>query len=226
VSLPVAAQPRQQLLADGHLAALAPLAVDDSHHPALAVDMAGLEVGAFAEPQPEVVHHGEQRPEVAGADRAEQGGHPVPADDVGQLFLAVELDVLPALPLAAEVVAVEGAQRAQRLVDGRIFQFKVRLQIDQELEDLPLAEAPDRLAAAVLRQTPHPREVGLARARLEVSKLDKGGELLVPRLRGDGGVPIVFLVVFHRTSQHEQDAASPQASSSEAPRSGSVQPQR
>ena len=192
----VAAQPHQELLADGHLPALAALAVDHPQHAALAVDVAGLQMGALAQAQPAVVHHGEQGPEPPLPDRAQQGGHPfdrlrtgfLPADDVGKQFLAMELDGLPALPLAAQVVAVEGPQRAQGLVDGGVLQLLLHLQVQQEVPHLGLAEAPDRLALVVLRQAPHPRQVSLAGARLQISKLDKGTEFLVPRLRGDAVV--------------------------------------
>jgi len=60
--------------------------------------------------------------------------------------------------------------------------------MQQEVPDLGLAQAPDRPAAVVGGETSNPREIALAGANAEISKLDKGGEFLVPILRGDCGV--------------------------------------
>ena len=99
---------------------LPPLPLTTRRTPALAVDVAGLELGRFAQAQTAVVHHGEQGAQPALPDRAEQLLHLLAADDVGKQLLAVELDLLPALPVPSEVVAVETAQGTERLVDGGV----------------------------------------------------------------------------------------------------------
>ena len=134
------------------------------------------------------MHDGEQRPEAPFPDGVQEGRHFLAADDVGQQLLAVELDILPTLPLSAQMVAVERAHGAQRLVDRRVFQLQIRLQMNQKFEDLPLAKPLDRIGLIELAQAHCPSEVRFAGAGLQISKLDKGIKVLVPRLRGDVGV--------------------------------------
>ncbi len=102
----------------------------------------------------------------------------------------MELDLLPALPIPSEVVAISTAQGTERLVDGGVLEFALHLQVEQEVPDRGFAQAPDRLAVVMHGETPDPREVALAGAGAEISKLDKGGEFLVPILRGDCGIAL------------------------------------
>jgi hypothetical protein len=53
----------------------------------------------------------------------------------------VQRDLLPDLPLSPEVIAVEGAQRADGLVDGGGLELPALLQMDEEVEDLAAVEA-------------------------------------------------------------------------------------
>jgi len=198
VGLPVAAQALQQLFADGNLAELVSLSLHPHDLP-LSIDVSGLEVGAFTQTQSAVVHDGEQPPKASFPDRVQQGGHLFPADDVGQQLHAMELDVVPALPWPAQMISEEGAQCAQRLVDRRVLQLAISLQVNQEFEDSAFAQPADRFALVETPQPPHPVEIRLAGAGAEISKLDKGGEVLVPRLRDDAAINCCFLILFHGT---------------------------
>ena len=91
-----------------------------------------------------------------------------------------------------------GPQCAVRLIDRRVFQLAIGLQLHKELEDHSLAQSLQRLAFIEPPQAPHPRQIRLADAGLEISKLDKGAEVLLPWLRGEAAIIVLFFP-FHST---------------------------
>jgi hypothetical protein len=142
----------------------------------------------------------EDGPEAVLTNRAEELADLLATHDVGQRLIAADLDLVPALPLTLEMIAVEGAQGAHGLVDGGVLQLAPGAQRDEEIQDLALAEVLRGGRLTVPRELPQPVQVGLAAARLQVFEFDKANEVLIPRLRGDAGVcrfTVVFL--FHRT---------------------------
>jgi hypothetical protein len=55
----------------------------------------------------------------------------VAADDVWQRFVAADLDLFPDVPVVAEMIAVEGAQGALRLVDGAARSLEIIVEVDE-----------------------------------------------------------------------------------------------
>ena len=59
---------------------------------------------------------------------------------MGKRLFPQDFDLLPDLPVPPEVVPVEGAQGTDGLVDGAALEVALRLQMNQEVQDLGLAE--------------------------------------------------------------------------------------
>ena len=104
-----------------------------------------------------------------------------------------DLDLGPNLPFVVEVVAKEGAQGADRLIDGGPGQVAFGLQVEQKIKDLTALEAGEMLPRIMVGELPDPAEVGLDGALAEPFELDEAGVLLIPLLRSDDVVlPICF----------------------------------
>jgi hypothetical protein len=183
VELPKGAEPLDERVGDGDLAILAALGSDDADDSARGVDVAGLEADDLAEAQAAVIHEDEDGEETSLADRAEEAGDFIPAQDIGQLFDAANLDLAPALPLAAEVVAVEGAQGADGLIDGGVLQLPLLAQGNEEVEDLVLAELRGITLRVGLVELAHPVEVAGAGSWREATEIDTAFEVAPPLLR-------------------------------------------
>lgn len=145
--------------------------------------MAGLEADDLAEAQAAVIHEDKDGEEPPLADRAEESGDLVPAEDVGELLVASDFDLAPALPLSAEVVAVEGAQGADGLVDGGVLQPPLLAQGDEEVENLVLAELGGIAIREGLVELAHPVEVAGLGSRRETTEIDTAFEVAPPLLR-------------------------------------------
>jgi hypothetical protein len=118
---------------------------------------------------------------------AEAGGERAVVDEelvlehVRQRFFELELDLLPGVPVATEVVAVKGAQSADRLVEGAGLELAPVLEVDEEVEHglgLEFRQMASRIVGGELAD---PAVVGHAGALGESFELDKPGEVLIPR---------------------------------------------
>jgi hypothetical protein len=69
---------------------------------------------------------------------------------VGQWLDALDVDFGPDFPRLAEVVAVEGAQGADGLVEGGSGELAVGLKVDEEVEDLGRSEVRERCAGEMV----------------------------------------------------------------------------
>jgi len=184
MDLPEGSEALDERVRDGNLAVLAALASDDADDAARGVDVAGFEVDDLTEAQAAVIHQYEDGEETTLADRAEEAGDLLAAEDVGELLVAADLDLAPALPLATEVVAVEGAQGADGLVDGGVLQLPLQPQGDEEVEDFVLAELGGIAVGVGLVELAHPAEVGGTGAWREPTEIDVAFEVAPPLLRG------------------------------------------
>lgn len=103
---------------DGDFARLATFAVADVEDEAFAVDVFGVKGEGFAEAQSSLVDEGEVGAVTTVAKGAQEADHFFASEDVGKRFFTFDFNFGPDLPFEAEVVAVEGAQGADGLVDG------------------------------------------------------------------------------------------------------------
>lgn len=104
---------------------------------------------------------------------------------MGQGFLAANLDLLPDIPIAVQVITIERAQRADGLIESAGLEFTIDLEMGQEGEDLGLAQAWDLGCGVVGGELTDPAEVGCLRAFTQPFELDKTSVVLVPFGRGE-----------------------------------------
>lgn len=104
---------------------------------------------------------------------------------MGQRLLAANLDLLPDVPVAAEMIAVEGAKGADSLVEGVGFEFALILQVYEEVENLLRAERGEVGLGEMIGELANPAVVGAACTLREAFKLDEAGEVLIPLSRSD-----------------------------------------
>ena len=93
-------------------------------------------MNGFAETQAAVIDEGEVGAVTAVAKGTQELGDFVAGEDVGQWLDARDFDFCPDFPSLAEVVAVEGAQGADGLVEGGAGELAVGLEVDEEVENL------------------------------------------------------------------------------------------
>ena len=99
--------------------------------------------------------------------------------------MELEFDLLPDIPSDVEVVAVEGPQSADGLVEDAGLELSFVLKMDEEIEHALRWEVGQILVRVMARELENPSEVGLARALCETFELDEAGEVLIPRGRSD-----------------------------------------
>jgi hypothetical protein len=133
---PEAAEADEEFGADGDFARLAALGVGDAEDEALAVDVLGADVKGFVQAQAALIDEGEVGAVATVAKGAQELGDVLTGEDVGQWLDALDFDFRPDFPSLAEVVAVEGAQGADGLVEGGAGELAVGLEVDEEVEDL------------------------------------------------------------------------------------------
>lgn len=134
---PEAAQADEELGADRDFAGLAALGVGDAQDEACAVDVLGADMKGFAQAQAALIDEGEVGAVTTVAEGAQESGDFLAGEDVGQWLDALDADFRPDFPGLAEVVAVEGAQGADGLVEGGAGELAFGLEVDEEVEDLP-----------------------------------------------------------------------------------------
>ena len=90
----------------------------------------------LAHPQAAVVDEGEVGLVAVVPKGGQESGDFLAGEDVGQRFLAPDPDLAPDLPGFSEVVAVEGAQGADGLVEGGTGELAPGLEVEEEIENL------------------------------------------------------------------------------------------
>jgi hypothetical protein len=155
---------------------------------ALAVDVPGPDAEGLAQTEPALVDEGEVGAVATVAEGAQEQGDVVAGEDVGQWFVALDGDAAPDVPGKAEVVAVEGAQGADGLVEGGGAEVAVVLEVDEEVENGgggQIGQRRVRGSGEVGGELPDPPEVGLPGARPQSLELDEALEVRIPRLGGE-----------------------------------------
>ena|GEM_PF-3593333 len=147
---PEAAQADEELGADRDLTWLAALGVGDAQDEAFAVDVFRADMKGFAQAQAALIDEGEVGAVAAVAKGAQEFGDFLAGEDVGQWLDALDFDFRPDFPGLAEVVAVEGAQGADGLVEGGAGELAVGLEVDEEVEDLGRFEIRERGAGEMV----------------------------------------------------------------------------
>jgi hypothetical protein len=192
---PEAAQSVEESGGDGDESFVAALGVPggDTDEAALSVDVGRFEVKGFVEPQTALVDGGEEGAVSSVAQGAEDEGDFLAGEDVREGFFAFDFDLAPDLPLMPEVVAIEGAKGADGLVDGGGFEVALGLEVEEEVEDFGAAQNGQVLPGIVIVELLDPAEVGLGGSFAEAFELDKAGEFLIPLLRSEDVMVVVFL---------------------------------
>ena len=149
---PEAAQADEQLGADGDFTGLAALGVGDAQDEALAVDVFRTDVERLAQAQATLIDEGEVGAVAAVTEGAKELGDFLAGEDVGQRLDALDFDLGPDFPTLAEVVAVEGAQGADGLVEGGAGELAVSLEVDEEIENLAGFEIRERSGGKMIGQ--------------------------------------------------------------------------
>lgn len=104
---------------------------------------------------------------------------------MGERFLTADLDLFPDVPVELEVVAVEGAQGADGLVEGAGLELAVILEVDEEVEDLFGRQFREIGPGQMVGELADPAVVGFASALGESFELDEAGVVLIPIKRSE-----------------------------------------
>lgn len=157
----------------------------DTQDEAGAVDVFGADVEGLAQAQATLIDEGEVGAVTTVAEGAQELGDFLAGEDVGQRLDALNLDFRPDFPCLAEVVAIEGAQGADGLVEGGTGEFAVGLEVDEEIKDLARIEIRERGVGEVVGELGGPAEVGLDGAPAQSFELDEAKVVLIPLDGGD-----------------------------------------
>lgn len=188
MGLPEGAKPLEEFRGDRDLTRLAAFALGDANEQALSVDVLGFDVDGLAQAQPALVNDSEVGAVATVAKGAQKQRHFSTRKNVGERFGSVDPDLLPDVPVATQMMAVEEPNGAESLVDGTPLQLSLLLKVDEEIKDLLLAE-PGRGGTGIVEvELSNPPEVILFGLVAESSEMDKADEILVPLCRSDGVV--------------------------------------
>jgi hypothetical protein len=101
-----------------------------------AINVGGFEVEGFGKTKPALIDGGEECPVSAVTKCREKQDDFLAGEDVGQWFFTAYFDLRPDLPAEVEVIAVEGAQGADGLVDSAPCEISLGLKVEEEVENL------------------------------------------------------------------------------------------
>src|SRR6478752_862428 len=130
-----------------------------------------------------------------------------------------DLDLLPDVPVEIEVVAVEGSQRADRLIERAGVELALALKVEEELEHARLVEAGEMTAGEVVGELADPTEIGLAGSSAQTFELDEADVFLIPLRRSE----VLLFWLFGHQGAMTGSLHPFQRLCKESPRSGSVQ---
>lgn len=175
------AQATEQLGGDGNFAGFAVFGLGNVDDEALAVDVAGLDGEGFAQAQSALIDDGAEGSVASVAEGAQEQGDLSAGEDVGKRLFALDVDFFPDVPIKSEVVAVEGAQPADGLVEGGRSELAIVLEVDEEVEHAHWRECGEIFVREVLVELEDPAMVAVTAALGEAFELDEAGEVLIPR---------------------------------------------
>ena len=128
------AQAAKKLGGDGNLARLAVFGLGNVDDEALAVNVTRLDGECFVEAQSALIDYGAKGTVAPVAEGAKEFGDFIAGEDVRQRIFALDVDLFPNVPVEAEMIAVERAQAANGLIEGRGGELAFVLKMDQEVE--------------------------------------------------------------------------------------------
>jgi len=85
-------------------------------------------------------------------------------EDVWQWLVAFDFDLFPDLPTKAEMIAVERAQRADRLIDSGRAELAFVLEMNEEIKNLRLIQIGQIAIREMRRELIDPAEISFSRA--------------------------------------------------------------
>ena len=104
---------------------------------------------------------------------------------MGKGFRAMDFDLLPDIPIAIEMVAVEEADRTEPLVDRAAAKFFDLLKMNEVIENLRFTNPGGAGVRVESVELSNRKSVILFCLLTEVFEMDKTDEILVPLLRSD-----------------------------------------
>lgn len=149
----------------------------------LAVDVAGFDGKGLADAQPALIDNGAEGAVSGVAEGAQEEGDFIAGENVGERFVALDVDFFPDVPVETEVVAVEGAKAVDGLVEGCGSELALILKVDEEVEHTRRGQRGKILIGEVTAELANPAVVTQAAALGEAFELDEAGEVLIPRSR-------------------------------------------
>jgi len=142
-------------------------------------------VEGLAQAQATLIDQGEVGAVATVTEGAQELGDLLAGEDMGQWLDALDVDFRPDLPSLVEMVAVEGAQGADGLVEGGAGELALGLEVDQEVEDLARIEIRQRSGRVVTGKLGGPAEIGLDGTSAQAFELDEAEVVLIPLAGGD-----------------------------------------
>ena len=94
----------------------------------------------------------------------------------------MDFDLLPDIPIAIEVIAIEESNRTEGLIAGTAFQFAFLLQVHEKAEHLSFAESCCVGIRVVEIELSNPPEVVLFGFVAQLFEVDDTNEVLIPFL--------------------------------------------
>ena len=161
---PVLAEPSQGRRRQRHEAVPGPLAQMDMHEHALAVDVADLQVQAFAEAQSQGIHGPEEGLEVGLANGVDEPVHLGDGQDIGECLWLGDAHHLERLPVARHGMSVEELDAAEGDAEGAGSEPTALLEMEEVVADLLLGETIGR-QSVLSGQMPDAAEIPLLGAR-------------------------------------------------------------
>lgn len=105
---------------------------------------------------------------------------------MGKWLGAADLDLLPNIPLSIEVITVEEANCAKRLIDGAALHPPLLLQMHEKVKNLAGSEPCRRIGRIEGVELANPPEVILLCLLAKIFEMDSANKILVPWTRSDG----------------------------------------
>lgn len=165
---------------DGDFAGFVDLGLADHDDESLAFDIGGLDADRFVQAQSALIDEGAVGAKADIAEGAQETMDLHPGEDFGEGLVAFDVDLLPDVPIDAEVIAVEGPQGTHRLIHRTGPKLPLVLKVDEEVEHALGCELREIVLRVVVGELMNPAVVGLATALGEAFELDKTGEVLIP----------------------------------------------
>ena len=140
-----------------------------------------------------MIDEGEEGAVTTVIEGFKEGADVLWTDDVRKRFVAFWFDLIPDLPLLAEVVTKESLESLLGLVNGGAGKLTHVLAMDEKVLNLRCAQFRDVKLRVVPGELANPSRVVLDGFRAQSCKLDKAKVILIPIFRSEAVILSVFL---------------------------------